>query len=248
MNFAMYYIYALVDPRTNQPFYVGKGLKSNQRHLDHFNESLSTTSNRHKFFKIQALQREGLDVLIQILQDNIIDENIAYQTETYYIQLYGRKNIDDDGVLTNICLDQKPPNQKGKKQSAEHIAARTKSYQTTCQARGKKSHKPETKKKIARHGKNNAFYGKHHSDKVKMEHSQRMKGNKNNSKTYRFQNPEGAVFIVRGRFYDFCREQGLAISTMEKALRTNTIPNNGKCKGWSVMKLETNTILQSEEQ
>ena len=105
----MYYIYALVDPRTNQPFYVGKGLKSNQRHLDHFNESLSTTSNRHKFFKIQALQRQGLDVLIQILQDNIMDENIAYQTETYYIQLYGRKNIDDDGVLTNICLDQKPP-------------------------------------------------------------------------------------------------------------------------------------------
>lgn len=87
----MYYIYALIDPRNNQPFYIGKGLKKNQRHLDHFAESIETTSNRHKFFKIQFLKNLGMDIPTQFLEDNIIDEVAAYNRESYYIKLYGRK-------------------------------------------------------------------------------------------------------------------------------------------------------------
>ena len=232
----MYYIYALIDPRTNLPFYIGKGLKVNNRHLDHFNESVETTSNRHKIFKINYLKSLGYDIPINILIDNIANENDAYMLETNFIKLYGRKNIDSGGILTNICLDNNPPNQKGKKQTPEHIAKRIKSYVETCKKFGRKPHSIETKKKISRPGVLNSFYGRTHSEETKNAHSSRMKGNKNNSKEYIFTSPDGIDYLVIGGFYKFCKENNLTISTMEKALKENKIPQSGKCKGWQVKK------------
>lgn len=234
----MYYVYALIDPRNNQPFYIGKGSRKNQRHLDHFNESIESTSNRHKFFKIQFIKNLGLNIPVEFLEDHIIDENTAYDRESYYIKMYGRENIDSNGILTNICLDNKPPNQKGKKQSSEHLAKRIQSYKNTCRTIGRKPVSDETKKKIARPGSSNSFYGKHHTEEFKQAHSLRMKGNKNNSKTYKFTDPTGKTYIIHGEFYKFCREHGLAISTMEKVLKNNIITAAGKCKGWNVVKLQ----------
>lgn len=233
----MYYIYALIDPRSNQPFYIGKGLLKNQRHLDHFAESIESTSNRHKFFKIQLLKNLGLDIPVEFLEDNIVDESTAYKREEHYIKFYGRKNIDPHGILTNICLDNKPPNQKGKKQSLDHIAKRIQSYKNTCNTIGRKPATEETKRKISRPGSSNPFYGKYHTKEFKECHSLRMKGNKNNSKTYKFTSPCGKTYIVHGEFYQFCKEHGLAISTMEKMLKNNSTSMKGRCKGWGVIKL-----------
>jgi hypothetical protein len=230
----MYYVYALIDVRTNFPFYIGKGLKVNERHLDHFNESIESTSNRHKIFKINHLKSLGYAIPVDILVDNIIDENEAYEIETEFIKKYGRENIDPSGILTNICLDNRPPSWKGKKQSSEHIANRVASYIETCKIVGRKSHSEETKKKIARLGKSNPFYGKHHTAENRQAHSNRMKGNKNNSKEYIFTSPDDIDYIVVGEFYKFCRDHGITISTMEKALQNNKTPLSGKCKGWQV--------------
>jgi len=234
----MYYIYALIDPRTNLPFYIGKGLKKNERHLDHFNESIDKTSNRHKFYKIKYLKSTGLEVPVQILVDDIFNEDTAYQIESLLIKKFGRENIDEGGVLTNICLDNKPPSVKGRKQTAEHIAKRASSYSNTCRTVGRKPHSEETKRKIARPGKLNGFYNKTHSDKVKQDHSNRMVGNKNNSKTYIFTSPAGRDYIVVGEFYKFCNTHKLSIGTMEKQLRTKKIPVAGRCAGWKVTKKE----------
>ena len=230
----MYYVYALMDSRTNLPFYIGKGLKVNDRHLDHFNESIDNTSNRHKVFKINYLKQAGYEIPVNILVDDIVDEDEAYTIETTFIKKYGRENIDLGGILTNICLDNRPPSWKGKKQSAEHISNRVKSYIETCKIIGRKPHTEETKKKIARPGKLNPFYGKHHTLENKQAHSNRMKGNKNNSKEYIFISPAGIEYIVVGEFYKFCRENNLTTSTMEKALNENKIPQSGKCKGWQI--------------
>jgi len=230
----MYYVYALIDIRSNLPFYIGKGLKANNRHLDHFNESVDNTSNRHKVFKINYLKSCGYEIPINILVDDITDENEAYLIELNYIKQYGRENIDPGGILTNICLDNRPPNQKGKKQSSEHIVKRVKSYMESCKKFGRKPHSEETKKKMGRPGELNPFYGKHHSNENKQEHSKRMKGNKNNSKKYIFISPTGTEYIVVGEFYKFCKDNNLVVSTMEKALQFNKIPLHGKCKGWQI--------------
>jgi len=238
METVMYYIYAMIDIRTNLPFYIGKGKIKNQRHLDHFKETLETTDNRHKFFKIQSLKEQGYEIPVSILVDNIINEDDAYSTEADYIKQYGRKNIDEGGILTNICSDNRPPNHKGKKQTLEHTTKRVNSYVDTCKRVGRKPHSEATKKKIARPGKSNPFYGKRHTTENKQKHSARMVGNKNNIKTYRFVSPNDIEYMVEG-FYNFCNLNNLSIPTMEKILRNKKIPTRGSCQGWFVEKTKS---------
>jgi hypothetical protein len=114
----MYYIYHYVDPRTNLPFYVGKG--QGDRCYDHLHETEENTENRHKFYKIQFLKNSGYDIVIIKVIENIEDEIVAYNLETEEILKYGRIGFEENGILTNICLGQKPPSPKGKIKSEEH--------------------------------------------------------------------------------------------------------------------------------
>lgn len=109
----MYYIYEYVDPRTNQPFYIGKG--SGLRKYGHLKETLETTENRKKFFKIQKIKEEGLSPIINVIVDNIENEQKAYDIEDQFILKYGREGFEDYGILTNICLNNRPPIGKGEK-------------------------------------------------------------------------------------------------------------------------------------
>lgn len=120
----MYYIYVYIDPRNNLPFYVGKG--SGDRKFHHLNETLETTDNREKFYKIQKLKSIGLFPIIETLVDNIKDETIAYQLEDEWILKYGRKNYEKNGSLTNICLGNRPPVCKG---SANGMYGKTRTYE-----------------------------------------------------------------------------------------------------------------------
>lgn len=233
----MFYIYALLDNRTNLPFYIGKGKIENQRHLDHFKETIDNTDNHHKFYKIQYLKEQGYEIPVTILETNIVDEDIAYNIEAQYIKQYGRENIDEGGILTNICVDKRPPSQKGKKQSSTHLEKRINSYKNTISENGRKPMSDDTKKKIGLgvSGEKNGFYNKHHTDENKKKHSERMIGNKNNVKTYRFVSPDNIEYIVEG-FYNFCDINNLSVPTMEKIMRNKKIPNRGSCKGWFVEK------------
>ena len=51
--------------------------------------------------------------IIKILVDNIIDENVAYDIEEQLILKYGREGFEEDGILTNICTNNRPPIKKG---------------------------------------------------------------------------------------------------------------------------------------
>lgn len=107
----MYYVYMYIDPRTNLPFYIGKG--SGDRYKVHLYETKETTENYKKWAYIQGLKNKNLEPIIEIVGE-YEEETEAYNHETILIKKYGRKNIDADGILTNMCIDNRPPNSKGK--------------------------------------------------------------------------------------------------------------------------------------
>tara|TARA_B100000959_G_scaffold280127_1_gene341418 strand:- start:591 stop:1262 length:672 start_codon:yes stop_codon:yes gene_type:complete len=107
----MYYVYQYIDPETNTPFYIGKG--KDNRMLSHLKETIETTDNKKKFYKIQSLRNKGLEPIVNIIVDNINDESEAYCIEDTYILKYGREGFEENGILTNICINAHPPTLKG---------------------------------------------------------------------------------------------------------------------------------------
>jgi hypothetical protein len=113
----MYYVYILCDPRrNNQPFYVGKG--TGDRAKSHLYETYQSTANRKKWCKIAAIKRAGLEVYIDYPKTNL-NEQEAYDLEASLIKQYGRIGLDEGGILTNICEDNRPPSARGRVVSAE---------------------------------------------------------------------------------------------------------------------------------
>ncbi|MFN8471575.1 MAG: hypothetical protein U0822_05095 [Anaerolineae bacterium] len=84
-----YYVYLYIDPRTNRPFYVGKG--QGQRVLDH----LYQTGESAKLRVLAELRQEGKEPRIDILAHRLKDEETAFRIEAAVIDLLGL------GELTN---------------------------------------------------------------------------------------------------------------------------------------------------
>ena len=107
----IYYVYQLVDPITNLPFYIGKG--KNDRAKTHL-WGTSKSNNPRKDKRISEIRAAGYDPIIQYLYENLTQDD-AYLKEEHLIAQYGRINFDEHGILVNIKKDAKPPSQKGKK-------------------------------------------------------------------------------------------------------------------------------------
>ena len=92
------YVYALVDPRTNLVFYVGKGLGN--RCFNH----LIAGSEQPKGKQINEIKDAGLKVKIYILTDGWDTKAEAHKLETPFMQLFKIGNFDMNslGGLTNL--------------------------------------------------------------------------------------------------------------------------------------------------
>jgi hypothetical protein len=125
-----YYVYQLVDPRSNTPFYVGEGKK--QRAWLH-QVFKSGCNNPHKDRIIQKIHDIGLEVIVEILHANLTKAQ-SELLEEQIIQTIGLEN------LTNICANAHPP----------RLAGADNGFY-------KKTHTEENKKKCgdANRGKNN---------------------------------------------------------------------------------------------
>lgn len=92
-----YYVYGLIDPRTNQIFYIGKG--TGNRFFEHEKESLnSPNSDKLKLKTISEINSLGLNVR-KIIINNNLTEGEAFAAEAVLINAF---NYVSDVGLTNI--------------------------------------------------------------------------------------------------------------------------------------------------
>ena len=96
-----YYVYKLIDPRNNQPFYIGKG-KDNRAsiHLYEAHKPRKEWYNENKNQTILDIENEGKSIIIKKVKENLLEQE-AYDLEISLIKKYG-KLINGTGILTNI--------------------------------------------------------------------------------------------------------------------------------------------------
>jgi hypothetical protein len=240
----MYYVYELIDPRVNLPFYIGKG--KDKRVYFHLSEkSRAKSDNFKKFDKIKKIRKEGYEPEVKIVQ-YFEDENDAYEYEEKLIKIYGRRDIDEGGILTNICESSRPPKLKGKTYQEiygddwkDQIEKRRK-LQLSVGGYGPKKHTEETKKKISQKvaGKNNPSYGVPCSEERKRKISEKAKERYENgfispsAKTWRIISPESKEYIITGALKEFCKSQNISYATMSAAIKYNR--KGPRRNGWSI--------------
>lgn len=94
-----YYVYALIDPRDNQIFYIGKG--SGSRYKSHANTKRRSDINIKKHLRIMAIIDDGLEVLTEVLYPYLSEED-AFQLEMIMIYKLGREAFCE-GSLCNFA-------------------------------------------------------------------------------------------------------------------------------------------------
>jgi len=247
----MYYVYELIDPRVNLPFYVGKG-KDNRVYFHLSEKSRAKSDNERKFNKIQKIRKEGYEPEIKIVQ-YFENENDAYNYEEQLIKKYGRIRYDEGGILTNICESSRPPKLKGKTYQEiygdnwEYQIENRRQAQIDAGGYGPKKHTEETKRKISEKvaGKNNPSYGVPCSEDKKRKISERAKerfstGFKSpSSKTWKLISPEGTEYTIIGGLQEFCKFHNISYATMCAAIKYNR--TGPRKNGWSIKNETKNT-------
>lgn len=244
----MYYVYAYIDPITDQPFYVGKGKQN--RSTIHITESQRPRKNKNttRFLnKLESMICRGIEPKVIFLAQNIEDESIAYDIEEHYIKMYGRRGYDDGGVLLNICEGARPPNHKGKTyqdiygdRAQEEIEKRRKT-QIDRGGFGPKVQSLETRAKISlkTSGKNNPRFGAIMTPEIRNKISKANKGKRRlNAFEYIFTDNAGKVYNIKGstEAIAFCSYMGLSWSTFNTAARLGwPAAKRGKNVGWTMI-------------
>ncbi len=85
-----YYVYFLIDPETNQVFYVGKG--TGNRIFAHINDALSQPTENDKLHKIREIEAKGMQVKHEILRHGLLEQE-AIEIEAALIDFIGLTDL-----------------------------------------------------------------------------------------------------------------------------------------------------------
>jgi hypothetical protein len=85
-----YYVYLYIDPRTNKPFYVGKGI--GRRVLAHLGDEADSAKTR----TLADLSELGLEPRLEILTHGLRDEETAFRIEAAVIDLFGLAELTNE--------------------------------------------------------------------------------------------------------------------------------------------------------
>ena len=222
-----FFVYALIDPETNSPFYIGKGSKN--RPKAHFRPS-SLKSRSRKNSKIKSLQAKGLQIKTAILFEKLT-ESEAKEKEIELIALYGRIDLGS-GCLTNGTNG-------GDGTSGAIPYTRTDLHRQSLSEFAKtRTYSEDHRRAISRSnsGSGNGMFGVKHSaesrSKMKLHHanSKRSVGaNNTQAKTIRIFDDTGKLrFTCEGNFSEVCRLNGLPAWTLAESYRNKGVAI--KCK------------------
>src|SRR5699024_1952149 len=92
-----YYVYLLMDPRTNKVFYVGKG--RGNRFISHMNDLEGDETD--KISLIKEIQDEGYNVKHYIIQRGLSEES-ALKIESALIDVFTHEEFEHLSNITNI--------------------------------------------------------------------------------------------------------------------------------------------------
>ena len=237
-----YYVYILIDPRKNQPFYVGKG--TGQRATTHLWE-IPETRNSYKENIIASIRKCGLEPKIKYIVENINNESLAYDIEGALIKFYGRKGYEKNGILSNICKDCRPPNHRGKtyeqiygsKEKADEQKKLRSELQKSRGGYGPRKHSLETREKISTKGKGRKLGPCPNDRRAKIGAANSKYKGELNKKSYKWilTSPAGIEHVTVGNLNEFCRLLGLSPATIHKMLyNSGYSPKSGPAAGWKI--------------
>jgi hypothetical protein len=204
-----FYVYELIDPRNNQPFYVGKG--SGRRAWTHYNSALQNRACNMRLLEyILDLISENCKPIVRLVEEQLSDED-AYEKEIALIKQY---RLTDDISIVNRLVEKRGPqltDESKKKISQANFGQKNNMW-------GRK-HRPE-------------------SIKMMSENHHKCDGLSNdNAKHYTIIDPQGGVHVVSGRIAPWCKERGFDYSTLLKSHKLGRPVPSGRSAGWWVKEI-----------
>jgi hypothetical protein len=204
----LYYVYELIDHRTGEPFYVGKGCGDRKDRHVYLTQLGMDTGNKYKENVINKIFNETSQWPESRIVAEFNSEKEAYDYETSLIEKYGIRN--EGGILTNLCKDARPPSHKGRKRSKEFVRNLSESRMGEGNPMFGKKVKDSTKEKW-KESRSNPYTGKFGKEHpvTGFKHSQEeiKRRIKRSSKTWQVTNPDGETFVVFN-LTKWCKENG----------------------------------------